>query len=93
MLDEYVEAWEQASVIIQRMEGARGTKLHRSLTDPLLLLAIAEWDSKEARDLALHQLQNDPATKDILGRDQEFGEFLLVGEFEEAEWTVEPGSV
>ena len=92
-LDEYVEAWEQGSVIIQRMAGARGTRLHRSITDPLLLLAIAEWDSKEARDLAMHQLENDPATKDILGSDHEFGQFSLVGEFEEPEWWVDPPGI
>ncbi len=90
-LEEYVEAWKQGSVIMQRMAGARGTKLHRSIGDPGLLLAIAEWDSKEARDLAMQKLRNDPdpMIKEILGRDLEFGDFSLVGEFEEAEWTVE----
>ena len=91
-LDEYVEAWKRGSVIIQQMAGARGTKLHRAVGDPRLLLAIAEWDSKEARDLAMQKLRNDsdPMTKDILGSDLEFGDFSLVGEFEEAEWSVDP---
>ena len=93
-LDEYVEAWKQGSVIIQRMAGARGTCLHKCITDPGLLLAIAEWDSKEARDLAMQKLRNDsdPITKDILGSHLEFGDFSLVGEFEEAEWSVDPES-
>ena len=91
-LEQYVEAWEQGSVIIQRMAGARGTRLHRSITDPRLLLAIAEWDSKEARDCAMYRLNNDPATKEINDSHLGFGEFTLVGEFEEAEWVVEPPS-
>lgn len=94
-LDEYVDAWEQGSAIIQRMEGARGTKLHRSVGDPRFLLAIAEWDSREARDLAMNRLGNDsdPMTKDIVSRHLKFGDFSLVGEFEEAEWSVDPEDV
>lgn len=90
-----MDAWEQGSVIIQQMEGARGTKLHRSVCDPQLLLAIAEWDSKDARDLAMKRLRNDPdpMTKVILSRHLKFGDFSLVGEFEEAEWSVDPEDV
>ena len=45
-VEEYAEAWEQASAVIQKMPGARGTYLHRGISDPATLLAMAEWDSK-----------------------------------------------
>ncbi len=48
--EEYADAWVRASEIIQRAPGARGTKLHRKLDDPNVLIAIASWDSKAQRD-------------------------------------------
>ena len=44
------EAWVRASRLIQAAPGARGTRLHRKLDDPRVLLAIASWDSKAHRD-------------------------------------------
>ena len=89
-LDEYVEAWQRASVIIQGMPGARGTRLHRAIGSSRSLLAIAEWDSKEERDQAMAHLRQDPAKSSTLARHREIGDFSLVGEFDEAEWTVVP---
>ena len=65
-LDEYVEAWQRASVIIQGMPGARGTRLHRAIGSSRSLLAIAEWDSKEERDQAMAHLRQDPAKSSTL---------------------------
>lgn len=87
-VEEYVEAWRCASEVIQRMPGARGTRLHRAIGDPRTLLAIAEWESKEARDAAMARLKQDPATRKATGRHLEFGEFSLVGEFDDADWSV-----
>ena len=86
--EEYVEAWKCASEVIQRIPGARGTRLHRAIGDPRTLLAIAEWDSKEARDTAMICLKRDPATRKAIGRHLEFGDFSLVGEFDDADWSV-----
>lgn len=89
-VEEYVEAWEQASAVIQQMPGARGTRLHRGIGDPATLLAIAEWDSKEARDRAMARLMSDPAARETIDRHLAYGEFSLVGEFEESAWAVLP---
>lgn len=89
-LDEYVEAWRRASVVFQRMPGARGTRLHRKIGDSRSLLAIAEWDSKEARDQAMNHLRQDQATSVVLDEHLKFGDFSLVGEFDEPEWSVFP---
>ena len=48
--EQYADAWVRASKIIQRAPGARGTRLHRKLTDPTVMLAIASWGSKSQRD-------------------------------------------
>ena len=48
--EHYAEAWVRTSEYIQSAPGARGTRLHRKIGDPNTLLAIASWDSKDARD-------------------------------------------
>lgn len=92
-VEDYVEAWKQASTVIQQMCGARGTYLHRGIGDPNMLLAIAEWDSKEARDHAITKLWSDPAMCKTLDRHLAHGEVSLVGEFEEPDWSVVPTRV
>ena len=87
-VDEYVEAWEQASAVIQKMQGARGTYLHREIGNPTVLLAIAEWDSRQASVWAIASLRRDPATRETIDRHLAHGEFSLVGEFEDPEWCV-----
>ena len=89
-LEEYVEAWKCASAVIQRTPGALGTRLHRALGDPRTLLAIAEWESKEARDEAMAHLKQDPIEMKAIGRHLKYGDFSLVGEFDEPEWSVIP---
>lgn len=86
--EEYAEAWVQASAIIQRTPGARGTYLHRKIGDPERLLAIAHWDSKAARDAK--DDRRDETVRLILEKHARTCEFTLIGEFEEPEWVVLP---
>ncbi len=89
--DEYVEAWKKASELIQDNQGARGTKLFRKINQPDTLLAIADWDSKEARDVAMAKLhKSDMETQKIWQAPKEFGDNIKIGEFEESEWSVLP---
>lgn len=83
----FVEAWQNSSLAIQHMPGARGTRLHRKLGEERVYVAIAEWESKEARDQAFEKLRNPD---NLYGnemrrwpRDQDFGEWTLIGELEE----------
>lgn len=89
-VEEYVEAWEQGSAVIQQMQGARGTRLHRGIGDSTTLLAIAEWDSKESRDRAMARLQRDPVSRETINRHLVYGDFSRIGEFEESGWSVVP---
>ena len=87
--DEYAAAWVEASRIIQRSKGARGTRLHRSLDDDHRLIAIASWDSKADRDASAAIL--DEAVKSIIESQAPFVSIRVVGEFDEPSWVVDPG--
>jgi hypothetical protein len=86
--EAYAAAWLRASEIIQRAPGARGTRLHRKIGDPNVLLAIASWDSKAMRDA---MEGNAPAdVKRIIAEQSEFVDVHVIGEFEDPSWIVVP---
>ncbi len=87
--EDYADAWVRASRFIQRAEGARGTLLHRKIGDPNVLLAVASWTSKAARDAA--EQNKDERVRAIIAEQAEFVEVSVIGEFEDPEWVVEPG--
>jgi heme-degrading monooxygenase HmoA len=86
--EQYADAWVAASRIIQRAPGARGTKLHQKTDDPRILLAIASWDSKTARDAM--EGKHDPAVAEIIRRAAKFCEIRPLGEFDDPRWFVMP---
>ncbi len=86
--EQYASAWVSASEILQRAAGAQGTRLHRKIGDPNVLLAIASWDSKAARD-AMEQ-RRDETVHSILKEASQYCEIRVIGEFDEPEWVVEP---
>lgn len=86
--EAYADAWVRASRIIQQAPGARGTRLHRKIGDPNTLLAIATWQSKAARDAM--ESQHDPIVRAIIDSAAPGVEIRLIGEFDEAEWVVNP---
>jgi hypothetical protein len=85
--EQYAEAWVRASEIIQRAPGARGTRLHRKIGEPNVLLAIAEWESKSDRDGAQGRL---PEADAIIREAAKYCDVKLIGEFDEPEWIVLP---
>jgi heme-degrading monooxygenase HmoA len=86
--EQYAAAWVRVSEILQRAPGAQGTRLHRKIGDPHRLLAIASWDSKASRD-AMEQ-RREPQVRSILNEAAQHCDIVLIGEFEEPEWVVEP---
>jgi len=88
--EEYAASWVRASRIIQQAPGAGGTQLHRKIGDPDELLAIARWESKAARDGRDEFLKPDAAMRAVLEEYVDIVEFIPVGEFDEAEWVVNP---
>jgi len=87
--EAYAAAWVRASEIIQRSPGARGTRLHRKIGDDKVLLAIASWDSKPARDA----MEANPSAEvqRIIRSQAEFVDIRVIGEFQDPAWVVEPG--
>ena len=86
--EDYADAWVRASRLIQQAPGARGTRLHRKLDDPSVLIAIAQWDSKAERDAMEGQHRQDVAA--IIRSAAPFCDIRPIGEFDEAEWVVLP---
>ncbi len=86
--EEYAAAWVRASEMIQSAPGARGTRLHRKIGKPDVLVAIASWDSKSARDAA--EAARDPRVQAVLDEQARSVEIGIIGEFEDPEWTVLP---
>lgn len=85
--EHYAEAWVRASELIQRAPGARGTRLHRKIGEPGVLIAIAEWDSKRDRDAAAGL---DPRADEIIASAAKYCDVTIIGEFDEPEWVVLP---
>lgn len=86
--EQYAQAWLRASALIQQATGARGTRLHRKLGDPRRLLAIARWRSKADRDAMSGAAEEE--IRRIIDSQAEFVRIHVVGEFEEADWRVDP---
>ncbi len=87
-VEEYAAAWIEASRIIQRTPGARGTYLHRKIGAPDTVLAIANWESKAHRDAK--DDRRDATVRAILEKHARYCETTLIGEFDEPEWSVLP---
>ena len=46
----FIMNWREGSKVLQEYPGALGTRLHKSIDEPNTYYAIAEWESKAARD-------------------------------------------
>ena len=90
-VEQYAANWIRASEIIQQTPGALGTRLHRDLNNPNRLLAIANWESRQARDQK--DDNRSKIVRDILAEHYQKCEINIIGEFDEPEWVVIPGWV
>jgi hypothetical protein len=82
-LQDYMRLWRDSSEIIQdESPGARGTKLHRLEGDVPAVLAIAEWESREARDRAFAAL-SEKYPPDHLVFQRGKGEVTIIGHADE----------
>jgi len=89
-IEEYAASWQRVSAIIQRAPGARGTQLHRKIGHPDVLLAIASWDSKAARDARDGFIRPDAEMRAVLDEQSAIVDITVIGEFEEPQWIVNP---
>ncbi|RLQ20264.1 antibiotic biosynthesis monooxygenase [Seongchinamella sediminis] len=84
--ERYAQAWVKASELIQQAPGALGTRLHRKIGEPNVLLAIATWESKAARDAM--EARPDERVAQIIAEQAQFVEVKVIGEYEAPEWEV-----
>ncbi|EED35170.1 antibiotic biosynthesis monooxygenase family enzyme [Luminiphilus syltensis NOR5-1B] len=86
--EEYAASWVEVSQHIQQAQGAQGTRLHRKIGDPNVLLAIATWESKSARDA----MESSPPAivNELIKRQIPYVDIRLIGEFDAPEWVVLP---
>ena len=84
---EYIKAWKRGSQIIQRSPGALGIKLYKKRPSyPNIMLNIAMWESKTARDIAMESLKHaDANTRALLHRHEDFGRVTVIGEFDDTD--------
>ena len=87
-IEQYAEAWERASQLIQQAPGAQGTRLHRKIGDEHTALAIATWENKAARDASANQPPQQ--VQEIIQSQAHFVEIHFIGEFDAPEWEVLP---
>ena len=71
----FCNEWKTGSDVIQTYPGARGTKLFRSVDKPGTFFAIAEWDSKEARDAAFGEIKKRPDAHQVLRGHEKFVDY------------------
>ncbi len=45
-----IAGWREATVVLQKYPGAKGTKMHKVIDEPGTFVGIADWESKAARD-------------------------------------------
>jgi hypothetical protein len=88
--ERYARAWVRASSIIQQAAGARGTRLHRKIGEPNILLAIAHWESKTARDAM--EARPDSRVREIIAEQAPGCEIRVIGEFDDPAWVVGPAT-
>lgn len=84
---EFRENWHNGSVVLQEYPGARGTRLTKVLNEPETFLAIAEWESKAARDAMTEDVRQGTSQRAkrylVYPDDNIFGEPITVARVEE----------
>ncbi len=81
---EYVKQCQKGSDVIQTYPGGLGTKLFRKIDEPGYLYAIADWESKEARTLAIDTIKKERSdAEEILHKHETYlNSHITLGEFE-----------
>jgi heme-degrading monooxygenase HmoA len=78
--DRFIAHWREGSAILQKFEGALGTHLHEVRDEPGSYYAVAEWETREARDAMSEEANHGTSELAIewqkLPKNEEFGEVI-----------------
>ena len=84
---EFIRHWHGGSIPIQKSRGAMGTRLRKVRGEEHVYIAIAEWESKDARSAAFIALEDhgNPLHEEYKKwkENEEFGEVTLIAEVDE----------
>lgn len=85
--EKFIESWREGSKPIQEYSGARGTRLHKKRGEDHTYVAIAEWESMEAREAAIDDIEKGESERAKRvrqwGRNEDFGEVTIFGNLDE----------
>ena len=93
--EEFILHWHNGSIPIQESPGALGTRLHKKRGKDHTYIAIAEWESIEARKAAMQAIyggdDNDRSRRvKEWGSNEDFGEVTILGEVDEISIVLPP---
>lgn len=71
---EFFDAWQKGSDEIQKYPGAAGTLFFKDHNDPSTTYAIATWESKEARDAAMAEIEKRPDGDEVMNGYEKYAE-------------------
>lgn len=87
--EAFIINWRELSIVIQEYPGARGTRLHKKHGEESTYIAIAEWESAEARQAAMSDIeqgQSDQAKRIArLRKNEDFGKMIHIADLDEIE--------
>jgi len=78
---KFVAEWQKGSDIIQSYPGALGTKLFR-ITNPKILYAMADWESKDVRTKTVEAIVKDHGEEILHAHEQFVDSYEIIAEGE-----------
>ena len=92
--EEFIKHWREGSKPIQEYPGARGTRLYKKRGEDHTYIAIAEWESLEARKAAMKEIKEGKTERakrvKVWGDNEDFGEVTILGELDEIDRALPP---
>jgi heme-degrading monooxygenase HmoA len=78
--DEFIQHWKDGSTILQQFPGALGTHMHKVRGEEHSFFAVAEWESKDARDAMQKEIETSSTDRarqwQKMPNNEDFGEII-----------------
>lgn len=85
--ESFIEHWHEGSRAIQEYPGAQGTRLHKKCGEAHSFVAIAEWESWQARQAAMEDIERGESERaqrvKVWGQNEDYGAVAVLGELNE----------
>lgn len=95
--EEFIKNWREGSKPIQEYPGALGTRLHKKRGEDHTYVAIAEWESLEARQAAIEDIERGESDRAKRvrewDRNEDHGEVTVIGNLDEIVTVLPPAKI